>query len=83
MSRWHDAAWLWSTPSTPGDAPAPPPSTHELLRLRVQERLRRDGADDVDVDRTGTRDPQMVMTAIRDVVDDYQRDADKGIGAAG
>ena len=72
---------LVAPPSSNGDTA--PPSTHELLRLRVQERLRRDGADDLSVHRTGTRDDGAVLAAIRDVVDDYQRDADKGIGAAG
>ena len=45
---------LVAPPSSNGDTA--PPSTHELLRLRVQERLRRDGADDLSVHRTGTRD---------------------------
>ena len=70
------------TPSSNGSG-APPPSTHELLRLRVQERLRHDGADDLAVHRTGTRDRGVVTAAIRDVVDDYQREADKGISNAG
>ena len=71
-----------ASPSSNGSV-ASPPSTHELLRLRVQERLRRDGADDSAVHRTGTRDRGVVMAAIRDVVDDYQREADKGISNAG
>ena len=45
---------LAAPPSSNGDTA--PPCTHELLRLRVQERLRRDGADDLSVHRTGTRD---------------------------
>ena len=60
-----------------GVAGVAPVSTHELLRLRVQERLRRDGADDAGVARTGQRDPATVKAAIRDVVDDYQREADE------
>ena len=35
-------------PSTNGSGQAVA-STHELLRLQVQDRLRRDGADDVEV----------------------------------
>ena len=58
-------------------------STHELLRLRVQERLRRDGADDAGVARTGQRDPATVKAVIREVVDGYQREADRGVGVAG
>ena len=72
---------LVAPPSSNGDAA--PPSTHELLRLRVQERLRRDGADDLSVHRTGTRDDGAVRAAIRDVVEDYQRESDKGIWRAG
>jgi pilus assembly protein CpaF len=67
-------------PSTNGAAA---PSTHELLRLRVQDRLRRDGAEDSSVSRTGTRDATVVRAAIREVVDSYQREADRGIGDAG
>jgi Flp pilus assembly CpaF family ATPase len=70
-------------PASTNGATGGAPSTHELLRLWVQDRLRRDGADDVEVARTGARDPATVMTAIREVVDAYQRDADKGIGSAG
>ena len=44
---------VFAPPSTNGSSGSPP-STHELLRLRVQDRLRRDGADDVEVARTGT-----------------------------
>ena len=66
-----------------GAAGLAPPSTHELLRLRVKERLRRDAADDVDVARTAARDPATVIAAIRETVDAYQREADKGIGSAG
>lgn len=72
---------VFAPPSPNG--PAEVSSTHELLRLRVQERLRRDGADDADVARTGARDPDTVVAAIRETVDAYQRDADKGIGSAG
>jgi Flp pilus assembly CpaF family ATPase len=72
---------VFTSPS--GNGTGSPPSTHELLRLRVQERLRRDGADDAAVARTGTRDEAVVMAAIRETVDAYQRDADKGIGSAG
>lgn len=74
-----------SDASTLGGNPAggAAPSTHELLRLRVQDRLRRDGADDLSVHHTGTRDRNAVLAAIREAVDDYQREADKGIGSAG
>ena len=47
---------VFAPPSTNGSSGSPP-STHELLRLRVQDRLRRDGADDVEVARTGIREP--------------------------
>lgn len=63
-----------------GVAGTSPVSTHELLRLRIQERLRRDGADDAAVARTGQRDPQTVKAVIREVVDAYQREADRGVG---
>ena len=52
-----------------------------MLRLTVQERLRRDGVDDLEVARTGVRNDETVMQAIRDTVDAYQRDADRGVGA--
>ena len=51
-----------------------------MLRLTVQERLRRDGVDDLEVARTGMRNDETVLQAIRDTVDAYQRDADKGVG---
>lgn len=65
------------------EAGSGPVSTHELLRLRVQERLRRDGADDAGVARRGLRDPSTVKAAIRQVVETYQREADRGVGVAG
>ena len=72
-----------STLAAVAAATTSPPSTHELLRQRVQDRLRHDGADDVSVHHTGTRDRHVVLAAIREAVDDYQRDADKGIGSSG
>ena len=65
--------------SVNGSVPAP--STYEMLRLAVQERLRRDGVDDLEVARTGMRNDETVLQAIRDTVDAYQREADRGVGA--
>ena len=66
---------LVAPPSSNGDTA--PPSTHELLRLRVQERLRCDGADDLSVHRTGTRDDG--ARAIRDRRGLPPAESDKGI----